>query len=171
MPRVTAAICSTLAAAAALAALPIAPAVAHSIQPAYLPAGRTQLNGKDGYAEVVYDKRTKKIDYVEIYYACRAAGPSKSRYPAFIGLDSQAQVGVHGRRAAGSYTEKITAEFDPKAIGDQVTVNWTLSDIGFSHDGLTGKLSFSVSGPATVCPFSVGARKLQPSGRPGDKNY
>jgi hypothetical protein len=171
MRRAFAATCSTLAAAAALAALPVAPAVAQSIQPSYLPAGRLEISGKHGYAEVVYDKKIKKISYIEIYYACRAAGPAKSKYPAYIALESENHVSVQGGRASGSFTEKITEEFDPKAIGAEASVTWKLSEMRISTGGLSGKLSFDVKGPATVCPFSLGTRPFVPDGRPGDKNY
>ncbi|MHB1538108.1 MAG: hypothetical protein ACYCUM_00740 [Solirubrobacteraceae bacterium] len=164
-------VCTTIAAAAALVALPAAPALAMSIQPAYLPAGRVEISGKHGYAEVWYDKRIKRISYVEIYYACRAAGSSKSRYPAYLALESRRHVNVAGGRASSRFTEKISYEFDPKALGAKANVAWTLSGMRISKGGLSGKLAFRVSGPATICPFSAGARELAPAGRPGDKNF
>lgn len=171
MRRASTIICSTFVACAALAALSEVSALAESIQPSYLPAGRLEISGKHGYAEVVYDKRIKKISYVEIYYACRAAGPAKSKYPAYLALESEDRVPVQGGSASGSFTEKITEEFDPKALGDEAAVSWKLSDMRTSTGGLSGKLSFDVKGPATVCPFSLPTRPFVPTGRPGDKNY
>lgn len=171
MRRPFAIICSLLAASAAFSSLAIAPASGKSIQASYLPAGRLDISGKHGYAEVIYDKRTKKIGYVEIYYACRAAGPAKSKYPAYLALESEDQVPVKGGSASGNFTEKITEEFDPKAIGDEVTVSWKMSGMRISSGGLSGKLSFDIEGPATVCPFSLSTRPFVPTGRPGDKDY
>lgn len=170
MRRASALICSMAATLAALGAMPVASAVAESIQPSYLPAGRLEISGKHGYAEVWYDKRIRKISYVEIYYACRAAGPAHSKYPAYVALESERHVAVRHRRASGHFTEKIAYEFDPKALGAEAQVKWRLSGMRISPGGLSGKLAVSVKGPATICPFSFGARALFPTGRPGDRN-
>ncbi len=170
MRRGAALICSIAATAAALGALPVDSAVAESIQPSYLPAGRVEISGKHGYAEVWYDKRIKKISYVEVYYACRPAGPAHSKYPAYVALESEKHAAVEHGRASGQFTEKITNEFDPKALGDEARVVWRFSGMHISSGGLSGKLAISVKGPTTVCPFSLRARALAPTGRPGDKS-
>jgi hypothetical protein len=145
---------------AAMAATPGSVALARSIQNPNKPDGRLQL--KNGYVDVEYNKRIKKIDYVQVYYPCRAAGPSHSRYPAFISLDTNPHVALQGGQTAGTFTFKITDEADPKAVGDAATVTWAVRGVRFSKQGLAGDLNLSVTGPRAVCPFSLKNKPLVP---------
>jgi hypothetical protein len=147
---------------AALAAMPGAVALAHSVQSPNKPDGRLQL--KNGYVDVEYNTKIKKFDYVQVYYPCRAAGPAHSRYPAFINLDTNPHVALVGRQSAGTFTFKITDETDPKAVGDTATVRWAVRGVHFSTQGLGGDLNLTVSGPPAICPFSVNDKQLVPLG-------
>jgi hypothetical protein len=145
---------------AAVAAMPGAVALAHSVQSPNLPDGRYQL--KNGYVDVEYNKKIKKIDYVQVYYPCRAAGPAHSKYPAFISLDKKPDVPLKGGQSASTFTNKITADFDPKAVGDTATVTWTVRGVKFSPQGLSGDLNVMVTGPSAICPFSLKNKALVP---------
>jgi hypothetical protein len=147
---------------AAVAAAPGAVALAHSAPNPNLPDGRYQL--KNGYVDVEYNKKIKKIDFVQVYYPCRAAGPAHSRYPAFIGLDTNPHAALHGGRAGGTFRNKITEAIDPKAFNDIATVTWSVSAVRFSTPGLAGKLNVTVTGPPTICPFSLKNKTLVPLG-------
>ena len=145
---------------AAVAAMPGVVALARSIQNPNLPDGRFQL--KNGYVDVEYNKKIKKLDYIQVYYPCRAAGPSQSRYPAFIGLDTNPHAALIGGQAAGSFRHKITDPTDPKAVGDTASVVWTVRGVRFSKQGLSGDLNLTVTGPRPTCPFSLKNKHLVP---------
>ncbi len=145
---------------AAVAAAPGAVALAHSVPSPNLPDGRYQL--KNGYVDVEYNKKIKKIDFVQVYYPCRAAGPAHSKYPAFIGLDTNPHVALHGGQGAGTFTQKITEATDPKAFGESATVTWSVRGVRFSKAGLSGDLNLTVTGQRALCPFSLKNKKLVP---------
>ncbi|HTU94544.1 MAG TPA: hypothetical protein VMF14_01815 [Solirubrobacteraceae bacterium] len=156
MPRL-----ATWAAVVAAVVVPVSTALAHSIQSPNLPDGRLQIKGS-GYIDVQYNKKTKKFNYVQVYYPCRAAGPSKSKYPAYLSLTTNPRVGLHGGRVSGSFTNKISDETDPKAVGDTASVSWSVRGVRFSSKGLSGTLQLSVTGPGAVCPFSLKNKRLVP---------
>lgn len=145
---------------AAAAAVPGAVAIAHSVQSPNLPEGRYQM--KNGYVDVEYNKKIKKIDFVQVYYPCRAAGPAHSQYPAFISLVTNRHVALQGGHGAGTFTSKITDETDTKAVGDTATVRWTVRGVRLSTQGLSGDLNLTVTGPPAVCPFSLKNKTLVP---------
>lgn len=155
MQRILVGVCVTVA-----VAMSGAVALAHSVQNPNLPDGRFQL--KNGYVDVEYNKKIKKLDYLQVYYPCRAAGPSKSQYPAFISLDTNPHTALVGDKAAGTFTKKITDSSDPKALGDTATVTWAVRGVRFSTKGLSGDLNVTVTGPRAVCPFSLKNKILVP---------
>jgi hypothetical protein len=149
------------ACAAATAMVPGAVAWAHSIQSPNLPDGR--LNTKNGgYIDVEYNRKQKKLGYIQVYYACRAAGPANSKYPAYLSLTTDPRVPLHSGRASGSFNYKITESFDSQAVGDTATVAWSVSGVKLSTAGLSGTLNVSVSGPPATCPFSLKNKHLTP---------
>ena len=109
-----------------------------------------------------YSQKVKKINYVQVYYPCRAAGPAHSKYPAFISLTTNPHAALHGGKSASTFTNKITDSSDPKAVGDTATVTWTVSGVKFSQAGLSGDLNLAVSGPSAVCPFTLKNKHLTP---------
>jgi hypothetical protein len=144
--------------------VPGAVALAHSVQSPNLPDGRLLTKG-GGYIDVQYDKKIKKLNYIQVYYPCRAAGAAKSKYPAYLSLDTNPRTPLHGGRASGSFTYKITAGLAPtatNAAGDTATVTWTVSGVKLSAPGLSGTVDVSVSGPRTVCPFTLTKKRLVP---------
>jgi hypothetical protein len=145
---------------AAVAATPGAVALAHSVQSPNLPDGR--YNFKNGYVDVQYSQKVKKINYVQVYYPCRAAGPAHSKYPAFISLSTNPHAALHGGKSGSTFTNKITDSSDPKAVGDTATVTWTVGGVKFSQAGLSGNLNLAVSGPSAVCPFTLKNKHLTP---------
>ena len=155
MRRILVGACVTVA-----AAMSGAVALAHSVQNPNLPDGRFQL--KNGYVDVEYNKKIKKIDFIQVYYPCRAAGDSKSKYPAFIGLDTNPHAALVGDKSAGTFTKRITEATDPKAFGDTATVRWAVRAIRFSAKGLSGDLNLTVTGPRTICPFTLTNKLLVP---------
>jgi hypothetical protein len=149
------------AAVLAAAVVPVSAALAHSIQSPNLPDGRLQIKGS-GYIDVQYNKKTKKFNYVQVYYPCRAAGPAKSKYAAYLSLTTNPRVALHRGRASGSFASKITDTSDPKAAGDTATVNWSVRGVQLSTKGLSGTLKVTVSGPGAICPFSLKNKRLVP---------
>jgi hypothetical protein len=118
---------------------------------------------KNGYVDVEYNKKIKKIDYVQVYYPCRAAGPAHSKYPAFISLATNPHAVLKGGQGAGTFTDKITDDIsDTRAVGDTATVTWTVRGVRFSNQGLSGDLNLAVTGPPATCPFSLKNRALVP---------
>jgi hypothetical protein len=165
MRRVLVGICLT-----AVAVLPGAVALAHSVQPANLPDGRTMIKSS-GYVDVEYNRKLKKITYIQVYYPCRAAGAAHSKYPAYLSLaTSSARVPLHSGAASGTFSTKIGNDITiTRAVGKTATVNWAISGIKIETAGLAGKLSIKVSGPSAVCPFSFSGKKLVPlNDIPGD---
>jgi hypothetical protein len=152
---------------AAVAATPVAVALAHSVQSPTLPDGRYQL--KNGYVDVQYSTKVKKFNYVQVYYPCRAAGPAHSKYPAFISLSTNPHAALHGGKSGSTFTNKITDSSDPKAVGDTATVTWTVSRVKFSAAGLSGNLNLVVSGPPGVCPFTLKNKHLVPLEQQGQQ--
>jgi hypothetical protein len=153
-----------------IAALPGAVALAHSVQPTNLPDGRTMIKSS-GYVDVEYDRKLKKITYIQVYYPCRAAGAAHSRYPAFLSLmTGSARVPLHGGAASGTFTTKIANDITiTRAVGKTATVHWSVSAIKIETAGLAGRLNVKVSGPSPVCPFSFSGKKLIPlNDIPGD---
>lgn len=141
--------------------MPVSAALAHSIQSPSLPDGRLQIKGS-GYIDVQFNKKTKKFNYVQVYYPCRAAGPARSKYPAYLSLTTNPRTGLHGGRASGSFRNKITDTSDPKAVGDTATVNWSVRGVRFSTKGLAATVAVTVSGPTATCPFSLKNQQLVP---------
>jgi hypothetical protein len=146
--------------AVAVAAVPAGVALAHSIQSPNLPDGRYEL--KNGYVDVQYNKTVKKFNYIQVYYPCRAAGPSNSKYPAFISLDTNPHTALASGKASGTFTNKITDSFDPKALGQTATVTWAVRDVKLSSKGLSGTLNLTVTGARTLCPFTLTNKSLVP---------
>ena len=146
--------------AAAVAAVPAGVALAHSVQSSNLPDGRYQL--KNGYVDVQYSKTVKKINYIQVYYPCRAAGPSNSKYPAFLSLDTNPHGVLHGGKSAGTFTFKVTDATAPKAVGDTATVTWSVRGVKFSSTGLAGTLNLAVTGVPALCPFKLTNKTLVP---------
>ena len=151
----------TWAAVLGAVAVPASVALAHSIQPANLPDGRLAIKGS-GYIDVQFNKKTKKFNYVQVYYPCRAAGPAKSKYPAYLSLTTNPRVGLHGGRASGSFSNKITDTSDPKALGDSASVTWSVRGVRFSSKGLAATVQVTVSGPRAICPFALNNKRLVP---------
>ena len=148
------------AAVAAAVAVPVSAALARSIQSPNLPDRRLQIKGSG--IEVQYNKKTKKFNYVQVYYPCRPAGPAKSKYPAYLSLSTNPRVGLYGGRAFGRFANKITDTSDPKAVGDSATVDWSVRGVRFSTEGLSGAVEVTVSGPKAICPFSLKNKQLVP---------
>jgi hypothetical protein len=117
---------------------------------------------KNRYVDVEYNKKIRKIDYVQVYYPCRAAGPAHSKYPAFISLDKKPDVPLKGGKSGSTFTNKITADFDPNAAGGTATVTWTVRGVRVSTQGLSGHLNVTVTGPPAICPFSLKNKTLVP---------
>ncbi|HUA46703.1 MAG TPA: hypothetical protein VMA77_15835 [Solirubrobacteraceae bacterium] len=149
------------------AAAPGAVALAHSIQSPNLPDGR--YNFKNGYVDVQYSTKVKKINYIQVWYPCRAAGPAHSKYPAYLSLTTNPHAALHGGKSTGTFTNKITDSSDPKAVGDTATVTWTVGRVKFSTAGLSGNLNLAVSGPSTVCPFTLKNKHLAPLNSQGQQ--
>ena len=141
--------------------MPVSAALAHSIQSPNLPDGRLQIKGS-GYIDVQYNKKAKKFNYVQVYYPCRAAGPAKSAYPAYLSLTTNPRVALHGGRASGSFSNKISDTSDPKAVGDSAMVKWSVRGVRFSTKGLAGTVVVAVTGPGAICPFSLKNKRLVP---------
>ena len=142
--------------------MPATLALAHSVQPAYLPDGRTLIM-KTGYVDITYDTRIKKVNYVQVYYPCRAAGPAHSKYPSYLSLSPKTLFApMPGGRASGMFTQTLTTDDAPKVGGDTATVTWKVSGVKISTAGLSGSLAVTVSGPKTICPFSFSGKKLVP---------
>jgi hypothetical protein len=99
---------------------------------------------------------------VQVYYPCRAAGPAKSQYPAYLSLTTNPRLALDGGRASGSFANKITHTSAPKAVGDSATVTWSVRGVRFSTKGLSGTVQVTVSGPKAICPFSLKNKRLVP---------
>jgi hypothetical protein len=151
----------TLACLAAAVVVPASGALAHSVQDPNKPDGRFMIKG-NGYVDVEYNKKTKKFDYVQVYYACRKAGDPKSKYPAFLSLDTNPRVGLVRGGGSSTYTKKITDNSDTRAVGDSATVRWSVRGVKLSDKGLSGTLNVTVTGPAAMCPFTLKNKRLIP---------
>ena len=106
---------ATWAAVVAAAAVPVSAALAHSIQSPSLPDGRLQIKGS-GYIDVQFNKKTKKFNYVQVYYPGRAAGPARSKYPAYLSLTTNPRTGLHGPRLASGLQKR---EQDHRHLGSE----------------------------------------------------